>query len=585
MACRMLMLRKMKEANEKEISFKHDDRNKKIGGREDDDDEEDHAIVFVAKKEGDGGDQKNRKKAKEDEKGFGAGIGSDTANESKDHHLYSHSLQHSQHLTGHEHGKQQREVDPLLTQYDAWFAAGAPHQTAGTAQQMLVGAQGEAANSTGGLELGTGISGHTLVRGEGQKAWADTKKGDVLDQSFDAAATIPHAHPKGLELRSDDSPHSWQLLTNTELLEQASTAAKDLKTFVPPKKRKFDTTAEYVAAPTSPVPSSLITSDVKVESFDCHGCFQHQDVSASSALLGENSNVNSYLLQDHFVPLMALQSDDSKPLPKKKRLFKVKPETTASNDVHAVAPTSLKNARKLSLSGKKSKKIAKKAGRSTDQSALAPNRKSTISLKKASGISSKNVRQSDAARTFPHRKPNGSVYYVATLADEDDEKHLAPLQCEFRKHLEVFEADPEDVQGSKRPGRKGLITLGQVGIRCIYCAREHRSRRSVGGVTFSCSIPGVYQIAQNMMNLHLIQRCTHTPKEVKRRLRELQSIGARSRGKMTKAHWKVALQKQGIYEVQRDGDAQRLVRDESLVWVHGIQVGECSNKHEQITPV
>jgi hypothetical protein len=145
----MFMIRKMKEMSEKKMAFK-DDRDEIFGGREGG-----HAIVLVAKKEGVGDTGGVVEK-----EGFGTGIGSDSANESKDHHLHSRSLQHI-HLSGNGHGKQ-REVDPAIKNYDdAWFTVGALDPTSG--KLMLKGAQGGAATSSGGLELGLGFSGQSLM--------------------------------------------------------------------------------------------------------------------------------------------------------------------------------------------------------------------------------------------------------------------------------------------------------------------------------------------------------------------------------------------------------------------------------------
>lgn len=49
-----------------------------------------------------------------------------------------------------------------------------------------------------------------------------------------------------------------------------------------------------------------------------------------------------------------------------------------------------------------------------------------------------------------------------------DDDSISPYQCLARKHVELFQAQPEDVNAGAQ-GRNKPITLNQVGIRCIHC--------------------------------------------------------------------------------------------------------------------
>ena len=395
-----------------------------------------------------------------------------------------------------------------------------------------------------------------------------------MDQSFDAE-TINYAHDKGLGGRAGDSPHTWRLLSDAELLEQASRAAKDLARsrpdYVPsilPKKRKFVASAEHVEASRSPIPNDLVSWDEdKIGSHDSDDCFEASIVSAS-ALIGESSAANSFLLHDRSTSRLGTKKDTgARRLLFKKR--KMHPDLISSyNDDR----TSKKTNDKAPTTGNKSKGSANiknchhstAVGRSSQ--ALGGQRRLPLQRQQEVCIPSEGP---NAPSSNPSSQDlSNRDFYSATMADADDAKHLAPLQCELRKHLEIFEANQDDVNGSRRPGRKGLIAIGQVGIRCVYCARMNPASRTVGGVYYSHTVSGIYQIAQNMMNLHLIKRCVHTPKEAKYRLKELQSLGHRSRGKNTaKYHWQESLEKRGIYELQDESGGKRLVRGTLLASV------------------
>lgn len=70
---------------------------------------------------------------------------------------------------------------------------------------------------------------------------------------------------------------------------------------------------------------------------------------------------------------------------------------------------------------------------------------------------------------------------------EYDEETLTEYQCLLRKQIELFEAGPEDIKASAQ-GRNNPILLGQVGIRCRYCAALPLKSRPRGAVYYSKSI-------------------------------------------------------------------------------------------------
>lgn len=158
-----------------------------------------------------------------------------------------------------------------------------------------------------------------------------------------------------------------------------------------------------------------------------------------------------------------------------------------------------------------------------------------------------------------HQGDYSEYYYSEVLAEKSDPDFLSPYQCELRKHIELFEAEPEEVRESVTPGRKGKVVVGQVGLRCRYCAGVHRSSRSKGAVNYSHTIEGLYQIAQNIAKLHLCERCIHIPSDVKKRMLQLRAYCSRSPPRNCKNHWIRSIRQRGVYEFQSEGHPKRLM--------------------------
>lgn len=72
-----------------------------------------------------------------------------------------------------------------------------------------------------------------------------------------------------------------------------------------------------------------------------------------------------------------------------------------------------------------------------------------------------------------------------------DEETLTDYQCLLRKQIELFEAGPEDVKASAQ-GRNNPIYLGQIGIRCRFCATLPLKCRPRGAVYYSKTIVSIH---------------------------------------------------------------------------------------------
>jgi len=84
------------------------------------------------------------------------------------------------------------------------------------------------------------------------------------------------------------------------------------------------------------------------------------------------------------------------------------------------------------------------------------------------------------------------------LSDPLDEGNLTDAVKFCRRQIEFFTADPEDVHARhKKGGIKQEIYVGQVGIRCVHCARLGKTERPSGSVSYPASISLVYQSVRN----------------------------------------------------------------------------------------
>jgi hypothetical protein len=113
---------------------------------------------------------------------------------------------------------------------------------------------------------------------------------------------------------------------------------------------------------------------------------------------------------------------------------------------------------------------------------------------------------SRAPERFTDREPQGDTPLgsrTAILARPcDAASGLSNHQILLRSQIQVFQATLDDVKTHTR-GRNKSIALGQVGIRCRYCAHLPAARRQKGAVYFPASVFGLYQAAQNMNTTHI----------------------------------------------------------------------------------
>ena len=107
-----------------------------------------------------------------------------------------------------------------------------------------------------------------------------------------------------------------------------------------------------------------------------------------------------------------------------------------------------------------------------------------------------------ATASNQHARVQENPALPAILAQPDDHLKLSTLQCFLRYQIEAFRAHEDDILTHTR-GRNKPIAIGQVGIRCKFCAHLPVARRQKGSTYFPASRNGIYQAAQNMVRLQL----------------------------------------------------------------------------------
>ena len=98
-------------------------------------------------------------------------------------------------------------------------------------------------------------------------------------------------------------------------------------------------------------------------------------------------------------------------------------------------------------------------------------------------------------------KTHSTNEVAVTLSSPEDSEYLNKLHCFVRRHLEIFTADKGDL-AAPAPGRKTRIQLGQVGIRCVHCARLPIKDRVKRAVCYPPSVAGIYHAVSNMKHDH-----------------------------------------------------------------------------------
>mmetsp|Transcript_6250 Transcript_6250/g.15751 ORF Transcript_6250/g.15751 Transcript_6250/m.15751 type:complete len:1302 (+) Transcript_6250:226-4131(+) len=168
------------------------------------------------------------------------------------------------------------------------------------------------------------------------------------------------------------------------------------------------------------------------------------------------------------------------------------------------------------------------------------------------------------------------------LYQQRDEVELTEYQCLLRKQLVLFEATSEDVVASKSPGRNGMIEEGRVGLRCRHCMGKGDEKKTKGSVYYTASIQGIYQVAQNMGRIHLLDRCPYVPQGIKNALDAARcGVGkkaARAKTNGGKKYWSDSIRAMGCYD---EDDGVRCGRQAAMPLLHSDPPRTSSSKMEK----
>jgi hypothetical protein len=167
--------------------------------------------------------------------------------------------------------------------------------------------------------------------------------------------------------------------------------------------------------------------------------------------------------------------------------------------------------------------------------------------------------KSDESQPTPHYTQRVHV----PLATDEDQNWLSEFLCFVRSELvEVFRANQDDVK-SRNSSKK--VCLGQVGIRCRFCAHLPLSARASRSSSYPSSISRIYQSLTMMLRDHF-SACSAVPPHVKQRFIELK--GKTSQGATDSKHYWV-----------HSGHKLGLVDSYS-----GISVGDCTPGTTESSP-
>jgi hypothetical protein len=124
------------------------------------------------------------------------------------------------------------------------------------------------------------------------------------------------------------------------------------------------------------------------------------------------------------------------------------------------------------------------------------------------------------------------------LSSPKDNECLNALHVFCRKNIELFAASEEDIN-SPAPGRKTRPIIGQIGIRCIHCAKLTPKQRVKRSVCYPPTVAAIYHATSNMKFDHF-KVCPALPPNARAEFNKLKTCCVRrgSSGSVTSASTK-----------------------------------------------
>ena len=105
---------------------------------------------------------------------------------------------------------------------------------------------------------------------------------------------------------------------------------------------------------------------------------------------------------------------------------------------------------------------------------------------------------------------------VLLAISQDTDWGLSDLDILVRNNLEVFQASEDDVLSAHLDG-KFPIKCGQIGVRCIHCARNNVEGARRGAVMYPYSLNSLFESTRILQIMHL-EQCSHVPDDLKKKI-------------------------------------------------------------------
>ncbi|KAL3908712.1 MAG: hypothetical protein SGILL_008379 [Bacillariaceae sp.] len=148
-----------------------------------------------------------------------------------------------------------------------------------------------------------------------------------------------------------------------------------------------------------------------------------------------------------------------------------------------------------------------------------------------------------------YRAPHFMERSIVPLASDEDQNWLSEMLCFVRKDVvEIFRAQEMDIRSRNSSKR---IQLGQIGIRCRYCAHLPKGSRAGRSASFPSSLDRIYQSLTMMLRDHF-GKCKAMPLAVQDkflRLKRKTTQGATD----SKLFWVHSAEKMGLEDSEDGG--------------------------------
>lgn len=167
----------------------------------------------------------------------------------------------------------------------------------------------------------------------------------------------------------------------------------------------------------------------------------------------------------------------------------------------------------------------------------------------ASGTAAEILKRATAASSPEAEHHQQQRVLIALPQDKD---WLSDMDCFIRKQVEVFSANSVDVKDAKEDG-KFAIQYGQVGLRCVHCAKVTKRARG-DAVTYPHAISCIYESVRELQRLHFSDDnyCPNLPQELKSAQNRITTF-ASSLSSVLRRYYVQAAKALGLFDTEGGG--------------------------------